>query len=165
MTKANGPLFTVHFRRRKEGRTDYVKRIALLKSGLLRLVIRKSNAAITAHIVQFDPKGDVTLAHASTRDLEKLGFKGKRNVPSAYLLGLLVAKRAIAKGAKKCIADFGLYTASKGNILFAVVKGAVDGGLDINVGEEKLPSKDRLTGKHLKVDVTSLVSKIKEQKV
>ena len=165
MTKATRTLNTVHFRRRKKGRNDYVKRIALLKSGLPRLVIRKSNSAITAHIVQFNPKGDITLAHSSTRDLEKLGFKGKRNVPSAYLLGLLVAKRGLAKGVKKCIADFGLYTASKGNILFAVVKGAVDGGLDINVGEEKLPSKDRLTGKHLKVDNTSVVSKIKEQKV
>ena len=165
MTKATGPLFDVHFRRRREGRTNYGKRLALLKSGLPRLVIRKFNKGILVQVIQFTEKGDVTIAQASTRDLTNFGFAGKRNVPSAYLVGFLAAKRAASKGVSQFVADFGLHTASKGGLLFAVVKGAIDGGLKSKVGEEKLPSQDRINGKHIKADISGALTKIKEQKV
>ncbi len=165
MTKATGPLFNVHFRRRREGRTNYVKRLALLKSGLPRLVIRKSNSGVIVQLVEFSEKGDKTIAQATTNELVKFGAKPNRNVPCAYLAGYLLGRKATAKGIKLFIADFGLHTASKGGILFAVVKGAIDGGLKSQVGEEKLPSQDRINGKHIKLDITPIIAKIKEQKV
>ncbi len=166
MTKATGPLFDVHFRRRRQSRTNYAKRLALLKNGSPRLVIRKFNKGVSAQIVEFSASGDKTVCQASTRDLQLLvGFQAKRNVPSAYLLGFLVAKRALAKGVTSFISDFGLHTASKGGVLFAVVKGAIDGGLKSSVSEEVLPTKERLMGKHINADASSALAKIKEMRM
>ncbi|MFH1247027.1 MAG: 50S ribosomal protein L18 [Candidatus Micrarchaeota archaeon] len=165
MTKAKGPLYDVHFRRRRQGRTNYVKRLALLKSGVHRLVIRKQNKGVLAQLVNYSANGDETICQASSRDLQAFGITGKRNVPSAYLVGFLVGKKATSKGVSQAIADFGLHTASKGGVLFAVVKGAIDSGLKMNAGEEMLPSKDRITGKHLGVDISQSLEKIKASEV
>ncbi len=161
MTKANGPLFDVHFRRRREGRTNYVKRLALLKSGLPRLVVRKLNKGVLVQLVKYSMKGDETICQASSSELEGFGFAGKRNVPSAYLAGFLLGKKAVAKGVSDFVADFGLHTASKGGVLFAAVKGAVDGGLKTNVGQEMLPSEQRMAGKHIGLDISGALEKIK----
>ncbi len=162
MSKARGPLYDVHFRRRRQGRTNYAKRLALLKSGSLRLVIRKSARAVLVQLVEFIPQGDRVICSASTRDLAVFGFTGKRNVPSAYLVGFLIGKKALAKGVKKFIADFGLHTASKGGVLFAVTKGALDAGLESSVDAEMFPSQKRLKGEHVGLDISSALSKIKE---
>ncbi|MDK2384746.1 MAG: 50S ribosomal protein L18, partial [Candidatus Korarchaeota archaeon] len=37
---ARSARYKVRFRRRREGKTDYKKRLALLKSGLPRMVVR-----------------------------------------------------------------------------------------------------------------------------
>ena len=50
----------------------------------------------------------------------------------------------------KAIVDFGLQ--SKADRLFALVKGAIDAGLEINCPEEAFPSEDRLSGKHIPSD-------------
>ncbi len=160
MTKATGPLFDVHFRRRRQGRTNYAKRLSLLKSGLPRLVVRKLNKMILVQLIKYSEKGDETISQASSRELEAFGFVGKRNVPSAYLTGFLAGKKAAAKGVTNFVADFGLHTASKGGILFAAVKGAVDGGIKTSLGEEMLPSKDRMAGKHIKIDISQALQKI-----
>jgi len=150
MSRARGPLFVVNFRRRRQGVTDYAKRVALLKSGLPRLVVRKSNKYVIVQVVEFSEKGDETIAAATSRQLSKLGFQGKANTPSAYLTGFLVGKRALAKGASECAADFGRHAATKGSLLYAAVKGAVDAGLKIPASPEVLPSKERIEGKNLK---------------
>ncbi|MDP3742678.1 MAG: 50S ribosomal protein L18 [Candidatus Micrarchaeota archaeon] len=160
MTKAKGPLFDVHFRRRRQGRTNYVKRLALLKSGLPRLVVRKLNKGVLVQLIQYSMTGDQTICQASSRDLEAFGFVGKRNVPSAYLTGFLLGKKAVAKGVTEVVADFGLHTVSKGGILFATVKGAIDAGIKTKLGEEMLPSQQRITGKHINTDISQALEKI-----
>lgn len=165
MTHATGPLFAVHFRRRRQGRTNYAKRLSLLKSNSPRLVVRRSNKSIIAQLVTFSPIGDQTICQALSTELKTFGFNAKCNVPSAYLVGLLVAKKALAKNVKQCVPDFGLHSASKGGILFAVVKGAVDGGLNTSVTEDKLPSKERISGKHLGVDISTALTKISQLQV
>ena len=152
MSKARGPLYNVHLRRRREGVTDYTKRLALLRSGTVRLVVRKTNKYVVTQLVRYLKTGDVTIAGASSKDLSEFGFSGKCNTPSAYLTGALAAKRGSAKGVKEAIADFGRHAASKGSLLYAVVKGASDAGLKIAVSQEKMPSAERLEGKHLKGD-------------
>ena len=149
MSKARGPRYNVHLRRRREGVTDYTKRLALLRSGSARLVVRKTNKYVVAQIVNYTAKGDVTVVGTSSKELSEFGFAGKCNTPSAYLTGALVAKKAIAKGVKSAIADFGRHEASKGSLLFAVLQGAKDAGLKIPFSDEKMPSADRLEGKHL----------------
>ena len=150
MSKATGPLYVVHFRRRREGVTDFAKRIALLKSGKPRLVVRKTNKYVVVQVVQLEQKGDKTVTSATSRQLAKYGFSGKANTPSAFLTGLLVARAASKKGVSECVADFGRHAATKGSLLYAAVKGAMEGGLKIPVGGEVFPAQERLEGKHLK---------------
>lgn len=150
MAKATGPLYDVHFRRRSEGRTDYSKRLALLKGNKTRLVVRKTNRYILVQAVNWGEQGDVAVTSATSRELKKFGFDGKSNTPSAYLTGFLCGVKAKAKGVGDVVFDMGLYTPSKGSVVYAALKGAVDAGLKANFGAEKMPSADRVEGKHLK---------------
>ncbi|MGB9577466.1 MAG: 50S ribosomal protein L18 [Candidatus Micrarchaeia archaeon] len=150
MTKAKGPLYAVHFRRRREGKTDYGKRLALLKSEKTRLVVRKTNKRIIVQFVNFNEKGDHTITSATSTHLSEYGFPGKCNTPSAYLTGMLAARKAQKKGVKEFILDIGLHSPTKGSVVFAALKGAVDAGLTAPYDESILPPQDRIEGKHLK---------------
>jgi large subunit ribosomal protein L18 len=139
----------VHFRRRREGITDYATRLALLKSGKPRMVVRKTNRYVCVQFVDFAEKGDRAITTATSKALSKYGFDGKCNSPSAFLTGMLAAKRAQAKGVKEFVLDMGLQTASKGNVVFSALQGAIAAGLKSNFGKEKMPSPARSSGEHL----------------
>jgi large subunit ribosomal protein L18 len=145
---AHGPRYRVPFRRRREGKTNYHKRLALLKSGKPRLVVRKTLNHHVAQIVVYDPKGDKTLVSAHTRELMRdFGWKGHcGNTPSAYLVGLLIGYKALEKGISEAILDIGLHPPTKGSSIFAILKGAVDAGLNVPHSEEIYPSEDRIRG-------------------
>ena len=150
MTKAKGPNYLVHFRRRRAGRTDFQRRLGLLKSGVPRMVVRKTNRYVVVHVSKLSEKGDITIAHATSQSLKEYGFAGKCNAPSAYLTGMLVARMAKAAGITKVILDIGLHTNTQGSIVFCAQKGAIDAGLESQLDEEKLPPAERITGSHLK---------------
>ena len=139
------------FRRRREGKTNYKTRLALLKSGLVRAVIRKSLRNVLIQFVEYSPTGDKILLSVSSRSLIKHGWNaGRANLPAAYLTGLLAGKLAQAKiKNKKVIADIGMQNATKGNVLFAAIKGLADSGLDLPHDPKALPPEDRLSGKHI----------------
>jgi large subunit ribosomal protein L18 len=140
-------MFTVPFRRKQEGKTDYKVRLALLKSKKLRLVVRKSNKNVSAQLAKYDEKGDVIVYSAHSSELKKYGWDiSKSSTPAVYLVGLLLGVKA--KG-EEAILDIGLQNPIKGAKMFAVLKGAADGGLVIPFSEEVLPKKERLEGKHL----------------
>jgi large subunit ribosomal protein L18 len=141
MTEAKSPTHRVQFRRRREGKTDYAKRLALVKSGLPRMVVRRSNKDIVVQFVEFDANGDKTLLTVNGAKLKKnFGFPAKRNSWTAYLAGLYAGKLAMEKGVKSFVLDMGRYTASKGSMLFAALKGATDAGLESDFNEEMVPS-------------------------
>lgn len=141
----------VPYKRKLEGRTDYRKRLALVKSGMPRLVIRKSLNNIIVQVVNYETKGDKVIVSAHSNELAKLGWKGrKRNLPAAYLVGLLCGKKAKEKNVSKAILDMGLYTSVKGSVVYAALKGAVDAGLEVPHDEAVIPPEDRLKGKHIK---------------
>jgi large subunit ribosomal protein L18 len=147
---AKGRTSIVPHRRRREGKTDYRKRLALVKSKKLRLVVRKTNQAVICQIVQYEHAGDKTLVHANSFELKALGWSGPTgNIPAAYLTGMLCAKKALEKKFTEAILDIGLCHATRGNRIFAVLKGAVDGGLQIPHSEEAFPPADRIAGKHI----------------
>jgi large subunit ribosomal protein L18 len=140
MTKATSPIFRVAFRRRREGKTNFAKRLALVKSGKTRMVVRRSNAGIVVQFIDFDPKGDRTLLTVNGRHLAKqYQWPSKRNVWTAYLAGLAAGKLAQKKGVTEFVLDIGMYTPSKGSILFAALKGASDAGLKTPYDPEKVP--------------------------
>ena len=141
----------MQFKRKFLGKTDYKKRLNLVKSRQIRLVVRKSLKNLTAQLVEYQDKGDKVILAASTNELAKkynLGIP-KSNIPSAYLLGVLIGKKSQKKGIKKAILDLGMYRNVKGSKVYAVLKGAVDSGLDVPHSKESLPSNDRLLGKHI----------------
>jgi len=147
---ATNKKYVVPFRRKRTGRTDYHKRLKLLSGGEVRLVIRKSLHHMRLQLIEYKPTGDRVLVSATTQELTKKGYKGcTSNVPAAYLCGVLLATKAKAKNIARAVVDIGLTTPVRGSVLFAAVAGARVGGLDVPTDEKALPSKDRLTGKHI----------------
>ncbi|AKG92278.1 LSU ribosomal protein L18P [Geoglobus ahangari] len=147
---ARGPRYRVPYRRRREGKTNYRKRLKLLLSRKPRLVVRVTNRRVIAQVVEYHPDGDRTLVYADSKELEKFGWKGDlNNTPAAYLTGLLVGKKAREAGIEEAILDIGLRTPSRGARVFAVLKGAVEAGLEVPHSEEILPDESRLRGEHI----------------
>ena len=73
---------TILYRRKREGKTNYAKRLKLLISGKPRLVVRITNTKIIGQVVEFTGAGDKILAGADSYSLKKLGWKtGLKNVP------------------------------------------------------------------------------------
>ncbi|HDD71656.1 MAG TPA: 50S ribosomal protein L18 [Candidatus Aenigmarchaeota archaeon] len=141
-------------RRRREKKTDYRLRLALLKSGKHRLVVRKSNKYVLGQIIKYEKEGDRTLVSVNSRSLKKLGWKhGCGNLPAAYLTGLILGKKAREMGIEEAVLDIGLHTSTKGNKLYALMKGVVDAGVKVNHSEEILPSEERIRGEHISEEV------------
>jgi large subunit ribosomal protein L18 len=138
------------FRRRKEGKTNYNKRLRLLSNKKLRLVVRITNKRIISQIIEYEEKGDKVLVSTDSQELKKYGWKySVKNTPAAYLTGILCASKAGKKGVKNVILDIGLKTPSKGARIFAVLKGAIDGGLKAPYGDEKFPDDKRVEGESI----------------
>lgn len=144
---AGGPRYHVPLRRRREGKTDYRRRLGLLKSRKPRVVVRKKLANVIVQVVAFKAEGDSILAHAEARELKKLGWEASlKNTPAAYLTGLLAGSRAARKGVVEGVLDIGRQAPTKGGKLFAAVKGVVDAGVKVPHGKEMLPPEERLMG-------------------
>jgi len=159
---ARGPSTKVPFRRRREGRTDYRERVALLRSGGPRAVVRKSNRTVRIQIIEFDAKGDRVLACAASSELRPLGWPGSvANTPAAYLTGLLAGQRAKAAGIQEAVLDIGMQIPSRGALVFASLKGLCDAGLEIPHRAEMLPSVERLSGAHLGEDRLAAFNSVK----
>ncbi len=149
---AHKSTFVVPFRRRKEGKTNYAKRLGMLKGGLPRFVVRKTNNHIIAQFVVFDPVGDKTVAHVNSRQLEPFGWKaGKKNLPAAYLTGLLAGVKAKKKKVDHAVLDIGFAMPHLKGWWASALKGAIDAGVKIPVGENTLPAEDRISGKHIEL--------------
>ncbi|MDH5460351.1 MAG: 50S ribosomal protein L18 [Candidatus Bathyarchaeota archaeon] len=161
---AKGPRYCVPFRRRREGKTDYRARKALVLSGKPRLVVRGSLKNMIAQIIVAKPHGDEAILSAHGGELaKKYGWKAPRGgLPAAYLTGLLCGLKAKAEGVKEAILDTGLHSPTKGARVFAVLKGVLDAGLNVPHSEEKLPDEKRIKGEHIAEYAQSLASNSEE---
>ena len=160
-----GPRYSVKPRRRREGLTDYRKRLKLLRSGKVRMVVRKSIKNTQIQFVGYKEDGDNILASANSNELiSKYNWKfSTSTTPAAYLTGILAGKRAKDKGVADCVVDIGRHPPVTGSKIFATIKGVIDAGVECAHNEEKLPSEDRITGTHLDKSVTSAVNDIKNK--
>ncbi len=141
-------IYTVPYRRKREGKTDYKKRMKMLLGSKTRLVVRKSLKHILIQLIEFQPNGDKILFSAHSIELEKHGWKGgTNNTSAAYLTGMLLAKKI--KNKMDCVLDIGQYTSVKGSILYSAARGAADGGLNIPLSKEVVPSPQRIRGEHV----------------
>jgi len=147
---AKGPQYNLRFRRRRSGRTNYAKRRKLIASGSARLVVRPSNKHIAAQIVRAEPLGDHVLASAHSSELKEFGWNAPcGNLPAAYLTGFLAGRRAKAEGVTEAILDIGLHARGPGSRIFALAKGAIDGGLNLPHDDSALPTTERIHGQHV----------------
>ena len=162
--RRHGPHYRVPFRRRREGRTDYRRRLQLLRSQLPRAVVRKTNTGVVVQVCEYSDRGDRIVASAVARELKKIGWTGPTgNLPAAYLTGYLAGKRAAAKGVTSAVLDLGRQSPTKGGRLFAVLKGLVDAGMQIPHDAGVLPSEERLKGAHIGDELAKLVEAAKGQ--
>lgn len=139
------------FRRRREGKTNYHVRYRLILSKKPRVVVRKSNASTTLQLVVAEQMGDKTLLTVNSKDLKNFGYTlGTGNLPAAYLTGLLFGKKMLALGQKEGIADIGLHASTRGNRIYAAIKGVVDAGVNVPHSPKIFPDDERIRGEHIK---------------
>ena len=148
---SEGPRYRVPFRRRREGKTDYRTRLALLKGDSPRAVVRLTNRRVLVALTGYDATGDRVVAAADSRELLSLGFpaRGLSSTPAAYLTGYLAGLRAKKSGEAHAVLDVGLRHPASGGRLLSALKGLLDSGVEIPHGEKGFPSADRLNGSHL----------------
>jgi len=138
-----------------------------------RMVVRFSNRDIITQIAYATILGDVILSAAYSHELPNYGIKhGLTNYAASYATGLLLARRALTKlklhetyvglteptgefymveeadGPRPffVLLDVGLARTSTGARVFAAMKGAVDGGLEIPHKNKRLVGFNKETG-------------------
>lgn len=139
-----------------------------------RMVVRFTNKDIVCQIAYAKIEGDVVICSAYAHELSRYGLKvGLTNYAAAYCVGLLMARRMLKKfnldtiysgteevnGGEyivepedgqpapfRCYLDVGLARTSTGAKVFGVLKGAVDGGLNIPHGCKRFPGYDNDAG-------------------
>jgi len=140
----------VKLRRKREGKTNYRKRLSLLKSGKLRLVVRTSLKHVLVQVVKYEDDGDRILVSANSSELRKYGWDNYlRNLPASYLTGLVCGIKAKKQGLNHFVLDVGLKRLFKGNVIYTAMKGVLDSGVEVAHGEEIFPSEERLKGQHI----------------
>ncbi|XP_022909491.1 large ribosomal subunit protein uL18 [Onthophagus taurus] len=135
-----------------------------------RLIVRLSNKDITCQIAYSRIEGDKIVCAAYSHELPRYGIKvGLTNYAAAYCTGLLLARRLLKQigldtlyegttevngeefnvenvddgpGAFRCYLDVGLQRTTTGARVFAAMKGAVDGGLNIPHSLKRFPGYD-----------------------
>ncbi len=158
---AHGKNQRLRFKRRRNGQTDYRRRMKLLRGGDLRAVVRISNTQVICQLIEFGMDGDNIFDSISGQTLVD-NYKWPKNisrksVPASYLVGFALGNRAVKAGHKNAILDIGLAASSPGNRVFAALKGMIDAGLEIPHGESVLPDEDRINGLHINENLAKSV--------
>ncbi|HJZ18678.1 MAG TPA: 50S ribosomal protein L18 [Candidatus Nanoarchaeia archaeon] len=155
-------------RRRREGKTDYLKRLKLLKSHAPRIVFRKTNKYVISQYLSSKGIKDKVEIGVNSKQLLKYGwpkeFEGSlKSIPASYLVGLLMGRK-IAKGKKETpIADFGMIRNLHKTKIFAFLKGLVDAGIKMKYDKNTFPEDERVRGANLKKDFSEIFEKIKSE--
>merc|ERR1711966_122991 len=178
--KAYFKRFQVKYKRRREGKTDYYARKRLVcqsknkfATPKYRFVVRFTNKDIVCQVMSSKIKGDICHAAAYAHELPRYWLKvGLTNYSAAYCVGLLCARRLLAKygladsftGTEEVTAEFedafvqnededgpnafhalldvGLKPTTLGSKVFSAMKGAFDGGLEIPHSNKKFYGYD-----------------------
>jgi len=155
-----------------------------------RLIVRFTNKDVIAQIAYSRIEGDVVVCAAYSHELPRYGIKvGLTNYAAAYATGLLLARRhlkklnldSVYKGIEEvngedynveqegdnpnpftAVLDVGLARTTTGAKIFAVLKGAADGGINVPHSETRFfgydpeskeynaeAHRDRIFGKHV----------------
>ena len=148
---AKGPKYRISFRRRREGKTNYHRRLKLIISRRKRLVIRCSNKHTIVQVFDALVQGDKILAQSHSSQLEKqfTWVHNSGNMPSAYLTGYLCGLRAKKAKIQDVILDIGIIVHN--DRIKAAFKGFMDAGNEVPHDDKWFPDKleERLNGSHI----------------
>jgi large subunit ribosomal protein L18 len=155
-------------RRRKENKTDYLKRLKLLKSKIPRIVFRKTNKYVMAQYVVSKQAKDKVEIGLSSKQLVKYGwpkeFQGSlKSIPASYLTGFLIGKRIIKEKKETPIIDLGMMRVLHKTKIFAFLKGLIDAGIEIKHKKDVFPDDEKITGENLKKDFSKTFNEIKSK--
>ena len=163
---AHGKNQRLRFKRRRNGETDYRRRMKMLRGGSARAVVRVTNTQTICQLVSYQPTGDSIEVSVDGRTLvAKFGWPmdvSRKSTTASYISGFAMAKLAMAAGHNEAILDIGLAASTPGNRVFAALRGMVDAGLEIPHGEEVLPSDDRINGSHIDDSIAKAVESAKK---
>lgn len=153
-------------RRRRENKTDYLKRRNMLKGNVPRLVFRKTNKYILLQYVTSKEAQDKIEIGLTSKDLLKYGWPKEsegslKTIPASYLIGYLMGKKISEKNLERPIVDFGMIRTLHKTKIYAFLKGMQDSGIEIKCNEEFFPEEDRIIGKHMKKDFSKKFKEIK----
>lgn len=163
---AHGKNQRLRYKRRRNGETDYRRRMRMLRGGITRAVVRVTNTQTICQLVDYTNDGDkVSISIDGKTLVDKFGWPldaSRKSIPASYVAGFAMAKAAMAAGHDEAILDIGLAASTPGNRVFAALKGMVDAGLDIPHNEDVLPSDDRISGAHIDDSVAAAVQSAKK---
>ena len=157
-------------KRRRQNKTDYLKRLKLLKSKSPRIVFRKTNKYIIAQYTTSKQAQDRIEIGINSKNLINYGWpkesKGSlKSLSASYLIGLLMGKKILDKKLETPIVDLGMIRALHKTKVYAFMKGLNDAGIEIKCTEEAFPNEDRIKGEHMKnkIPFDEIKSKIKNE--
>ncbi|MDG1533991.1 MAG: 50S ribosomal protein L18 [Candidatus Thalassarchaeaceae archaeon] len=163
---AHGKNQRLRYKRRRNGETDYRRRMRMLRGGSVRAVVRVSNTQTICQLVDYQSGGDKILVSIDGRTLvDKFKWPidaSRKSVPASYLTGFAMGKAALAAGHDEAVLDIGLAASSSGNRAFSALKGMVDAGLEIPHGEDVLPDDNRVSGAHIDESIAKAVESTKK---
>lgn len=153
-------------RRRIENKTDYLKRFKMLKSGMPRVVFRKTNKYILAQYVTSTSAQDKVEINLTSKNLLNYGWPEKfsgslKSIPASYLTGLLMGKTISSKKLQTPIVDFGMIRMLHKSKTYAFLNGLIDSGIKIQCDKKFFPEENRIKGKNLKEDFSKTFETIK----
>ena len=159
-------------KRRKENRTDYHKRLNILKGAIPRIVLRKTNRYLIAQYVSSKEAQDKVEFGRTSKKLLNYGWPESaegslKSISASYLTGLLFGKQIIKKAKEKSpIIDFGMMRNLHKTRIYSFVKGLVDAGVHIRYKKDVFPSEENIKGKQMKnkVNIETIKSKILNEK-
>jgi large subunit ribosomal protein L18 len=149
---ANGPKSRVAFRRRRENKTNFNRRLKMIKSRRNRLIIRCSLKNTIVQIAASEITGDkIVVASHSFQLIKGFGWKfSSSSLCSAYLTGYLCGMRAKKANVKDAILDIGVSCHT--DHIKAAFKGFLDAGIEVPHNEKWFPKAlaSRISGEHIK---------------
>jgi large subunit ribosomal protein L18 len=141
-------VYTSTLRRIRERKTNYRKREKLLIGKKDFVTVNVSDQNVSAQLIRPDLLGDKVMASVHSNELLSYGWKGSRkNIPSCYLVGLLLGKKCLQKKITSAILYIGKrHFTTK---IAACLKGLSEAGLEMPFSKVIIPSEERIQGNHI----------------
>ena len=156
--------------RRREYKTDYKKRISLLKGRKPRIVFRRTNRYIIAQYIESKGAKDRVVLTINSKELLKYGWPKNasgslKSIPANYLTGYLIGKQIILKKLENPIVDFGMLRVLHKTKIYGFLKGLIDSGIKIECDKKYFPEDNKIKGEQLKNKIQFEEIKLKIEKL